>query len=146
MLGTYKRQSVIERHWRLLKDPTLFLDALYLKTPHRITALLWVMSTALLVYSCLEYRVRGVMASKQLTIPDPEHKKEQNQPTLKRLFKYMENNNLSLNYVALTGRLHVSGLTQPLMQLLAALGIEIAKYYSPLQYEPYLDPDSGQDF
>ena len=146
LLGTYKRQSVIERHWRLLKDPTLFLDALYLKTPHRITALLWVMSTALLVYSCLEYRVRGVMASKQLTIPDPEHKKEQNQPTLKRLFKYMENNNLSLNYVALTGRLHVSGLTQPLMQLLAALGIEIAKYYSPLQYEPYLDPYSGQDF
>ena len=59
LLSTYKRQSVIERHWRLLKDPTLFLDALYLKTPHRITALLWVMSTALLVYSCLEYRVRG---------------------------------------------------------------------------------------
>ena len=83
------------------------------------------------------------MASKQLTIPDPEHKKEQNQPTLKRLFKYMDNNNLN---VALTGRLHVSGLAQPLMQLLAALGIEIAKYYSPLQYEPYLDPDSGQDF
>ena len=40
------------------------------------------------------------MASKQLTIPDLEHKKEQNQLTLKRLFKYMENNNLSLNYVA----------------------------------------------
>ena len=87
LLGTYKRQSVIERHWHLLKDPTLFLNALYLKTPHRITALLWVMSTALLVYSCLEYRVRQVMAEQQLTIPDPEHKKGQNQPTLKRLFK-----------------------------------------------------------
>ena len=86
------------------------------------------------------------MASKQLTISDLEHKKEQNQPTLKRLFKYMENNNLSLNYVALTGRLRVSGLTQPLMQLLAALGIETAKYYIPLQYEPYPDPDSEQDF
>ena len=146
LLGTYKRQSVIERHWRLLKDPTLFLNALYLKTPHRITALLWVMSIALLVYSCLEYRVRQVMAEQQLTIPDPEHKKEQNQPTLKRLFKYMENNNLSLNYVALTGRLHVSGLTQPLMKLLVALGIDMAKYYSPLQYEPYFDPGAEQDF
>ena len=54
LLSTYKRQSVIERYWRPFKDPTLFLDALYLKTPHRITALLWVLSTALLVYSCLE--------------------------------------------------------------------------------------------
>lgn len=70
-------------------------------------------------------------------LKDPEHKKEQNQLMLKRLFKYIDNNNLSLTYVALTDSPHVSGLTQPLMKLLVALGIEMAKYYSPCKQSVY---------
>lgn len=58
LLETYMRQSVIERAWRTAKDPSIMLDAIYLKTPRRITALMWIMSLSLLVHAAIEYRLR----------------------------------------------------------------------------------------
>ena len=81
LLSIYKRQSVIERKWRVLKDPTLMVNAIYLKTPRRIEALMWVLSIALLIFSACEYMVRKTMKENELTIPNPEHKKQQDQPT-----------------------------------------------------------------
>lgn len=66
LLGVYKRQSVIERSWRVCKDPRFFVDSIYLKKPSRIDALLWLMSLALLVYSALEYYLRQTMREHQL--------------------------------------------------------------------------------
>ena len=57
VLQTYKGQESAETRFRLLKDP-VFLDAVYLKQPHRIEALGIVMVMALLVYGVLEWRVR----------------------------------------------------------------------------------------
>lgn len=54
-------QSVIERSWRVCKEPLFFVDSIYLKKPSRIDALLWLMSLALLVYSALEYYLRHTM-------------------------------------------------------------------------------------
>ena len=139
LLSIYKRQSVIERKWRVLKDPTLMVNAIYLKTPRRIEALMWVLSIALLIFSACEYMVRKTMKENELTIPNPEHKKQQDQPTLNRLFKYMENCHLSLVYVSATKTLHISGLTPELMKLLLHLVPDVAKYYNPNNYKSFIE-------
>lgn len=60
LLQTYKGQDAAETRFRLLKDPAI-LDAVYLKTPHRIEALGIVFVMALMVYGVLEWRVRENM-------------------------------------------------------------------------------------
>ena len=79
------------------------------------------------------------MKDNELTIPDPEHKKQQNQPTLNRLFKYMENCHLSLVYVSATKTLHLSGLTPELMKLFLNLGPDVTKYYTPSNYKSFIE-------
>jgi len=69
LITVYKRNSVIERNWKCLKNPKFFVDALYLQKPSRIDALLWIMSIALLVYSAMEYKIRQSMKERRLTIP-----------------------------------------------------------------------------
>lgn len=70
VLQTYKGQAAAETRFRLLKDPA-FLDAMYLKHPHRIEALGMVMVMALLVYGVLEWRVREQLkqAANPLILP-----------------------------------------------------------------------------
>ena len=79
------------------------------------------------------------MKENELTIPDPEHKKQQNQPTLNRLFKYMENCHVSLVYVSATKTLHLSGLTPELMKLLLHLEPYVTKYYAPINYKNFIE-------
>lgn len=74
LLGVYKRQSVIERSWRVCKDPRFFVDSIYLKKPSRIDALLRLMSLDLLEYSALEYYLRRTMREHQLSIKKLECK------------------------------------------------------------------------
>lgn len=41
LLSIYKKQSVVERNWRCLKDKRLLVNTLYLESPSRINALMW---------------------------------------------------------------------------------------------------------
>ncbi len=59
LLATCKRQSVIERNWRCLKDRRILVSAFYLEKPGRICALMWLLSLALLVHAAAEYLMRG---------------------------------------------------------------------------------------
>lgn len=72
LLATYKRQSTVERAWRCCKDPKFFIDSLYLESPERIDALLWIMMIALLVYATIEYKLRATMKKNNLTLPAPD--------------------------------------------------------------------------
>lgn len=54
LLSVYKMQSVVERKWRCLKDKRLLVNTLYLESPSRINALMWVMTLALLIFSATE--------------------------------------------------------------------------------------------
>lgn len=58
LLSTYHRQSAIERMWRVSKDPKILINAIYLKKPSRITALIWLLAVALLVFAATEYKLR----------------------------------------------------------------------------------------
>ena len=68
LLATYKRQSVIERNWRCLKDHRVLVSAFYLEKPSRICALMWLLSLALLVHAATEYLMRKALRENGLTI------------------------------------------------------------------------------
>ena len=57
LLREYKGQTSVEQRFHFLKDPA-FVDAVFLKKPERIEALGFVMLLALLVFRCIERRVR----------------------------------------------------------------------------------------
>ncbi len=132
LLGLYRKQSVIERSWRFMKCRKLMIDTLYLKKPSRITALMWLMTLTLLIYAASEYAVRKAMKEHGLTLPTPDHRGEQAQPTMMRLLTYIGNLNIA---VVRCGGIFVTGLSRELINILNALGRTWANYYLPSTYE-----------
>ncbi len=57
LLREYKAQTSVEQRFHFLEDPA-FVDAVFLQKPERIQALGYVMLLALLLFRCLERRVR----------------------------------------------------------------------------------------
>jgi transposase len=57
MMAAYKGQSVVETRFPFLKDPS-WADVFFVKTPHRVEALGYVLMLALLLWSVWERRVR----------------------------------------------------------------------------------------
>ena len=132
LLGIYKRQSVIERNWRCCKDPRFFLDAIYLKTPSRIDALLWLMSLALLVYAAMEYKIRKTMSENGMEFPLFENKATQ-KPTLRRVFQYV--GNLRIQVVKLPdGKVYITNVDDVMSKLLMKIGDSWCWYYSADSY------------
>ena len=70
LLREYKGQTSVEQRFHFLKDPA-FVDAVFLKKPERIEALGYVMLLALLVFSCIERRVRQSPESLPTTYRGP---------------------------------------------------------------------------
>lgn len=82
MLGAYKEQSVVENRFPFLKDPA-WAEVFFIKTPHRLEALGYVLLLALLVWSVWERRVRAnLKASGEAPIVDTTGMKK-NSPTAK---------------------------------------------------------------
>ena len=70
--ATYTRQSLIERDWRLSKDPKYFIDAFYLEKPSRINALLWLLSVAILVFVATEHLLHQRCREHKIKVPNPD--------------------------------------------------------------------------
>ena len=51
LISRYKKQSVVERNRKYLKDRKILLGALFLESPSCINALMWIMTLALLIFS-----------------------------------------------------------------------------------------------
>lgn len=70
LLRTYKDQSVVETRFPFLKDPA-WADVFFIKTPHRLEALGYVILIALLLWSVWQRRVRdNLTASKEAPLRD----------------------------------------------------------------------------
>ena len=134
LLGGYKRQSVIERSWRVCKDPRFFVDSIYLKKPSRIDALLWLMSLDLLVYSALEYYLRRTMREHQLSIKKLEGKGRNERPTLMRIFQYVFNNTLSIVGAPHTDFLQIPCFNEDLQNIIRCMGPEWTRYFNKETY------------
>ncbi len=135
LLSCYKRQSVIERTWKLSKNPTVLLNALYLKSPRRIEALMWLMSIALLIFSATEWRMRSKMKEHELSMSTPDHRSTLANPTLLRFKQYVDNSNINLKVIPETQSVQISGITEEFAQIISAMGFEWTRYYQRQTYE-----------
>ena len=90
MLEEYKSQQNVEQGFRFLKDPWFMVDSVFLKTPHRVEALMMVMTLCLMVYNLAQYRLRECLARQNETLPNQLGKEIKN-PTMRWVFQLMEN-------------------------------------------------------
>ena len=86
LLSEYKSQQRVERGFRFLKSPEFLSDALFLKKPERIEAMLMIMTLCLMVYSALEYKIRKELKEQNKTFPNQLGKPIQN-PTARWIFE-----------------------------------------------------------
>lgn len=89
MLNEYKQQQKVERGFRFLKDPWFMVDSIFLKSEHRIEALMMVMTLCLLVYNVAQYKLRQTLKENSDTLPNQLNKEIQN-PTVRWIFQIME--------------------------------------------------------
>lgn len=89
MLEEYKQQQNVERGFRFLKDPWFMVDSIFLKSPHRIEALMMVMTLCLMIYNVAQYRLRQTLKTENETLPNQINKPIQN-PTIRWIFQIME--------------------------------------------------------
>ena len=84
---------------------------------------MWIMTTALLIYTATEYLMRKKMQEQKLTIPSPDHKVQLEKPSLMRLYQYS------------TGKVSVLGLPTEVKLVLIAMGDEWCRYYLKSYYQ-----------
>lgn len=86
LLYEYKSQQRVERGFRFLKSPEFLSDALFLKKPQRIEAMLMIMTLCLMVYAALEYKIRKELKVQNKTFPNQLGNPIQN-PTARWVFE-----------------------------------------------------------
>ena len=86
LLHEYKSQQRVERGFRFLKSPEFLSDALFLKKPQRIEAMLMIMTLCLMVYAALEYKIRKELKVQNKTFPNQLGNPIQN-PTARWVFE-----------------------------------------------------------
>ena len=89
VIAGYKGQGAVERGFRFLKAPEVFVSSLFVKKPSRIVGLLMVMTLALLVYSVAQRRMRKQLESTGETIPN-QIDQPTSRPTLRWVFQLLE--------------------------------------------------------
>lgn len=85
-LLTYKKQDGCEKGFRFLKDPQVMGSALFLKKNERIQALLTIMTLCLLVYACLEYKIRTALQKQEKGFFKDQKGKITKKPTTRWVF------------------------------------------------------------
>ena len=85
ILTEYKAQSGVERGFKFIKDNSFQVDSIFLKTPHRIEALMMLMTLCLMVFGLTQYQIREALVLNNETLPDQRRKPTQ-KPSLKWIF------------------------------------------------------------
>lgn len=97
--------------------------------------MMWIMTTALLIYTATEYLMLKKMQEQKLTIPSPEHKVQLEKPSLMRLYQYIGNSGIVLQCNRSTGKVSVLGLPTEVKLVLIAMGDEWCRYYLKSYYQ-----------
>ena len=85
----YQNQYKVERGFAFLKSKEFLTDAIFLKSPERIEALLMIMALCLMVYTALEYRIRNELQNHKETFKDQKGKPTV-KPTARWVFQCFE--------------------------------------------------------
>ena len=126
VLAGYQGQGFVERGFRFLKDPMFLASSLFLKSPARIMALMFVMTVCLLVYTALQHRIRQGLCRDGVGFPDQKGKATQS-PTARWVFQCFVGVHLLV-----IGREEevVLNLKEHHRQLLRVLGQRYTMFYS----------------
>ena len=126
LLDEYKSQQRIERGFRFLKSPQFLSDAMFLKNPKRIEAMLMIMTLALLVYSALEYKIRSELKRQNKTFPNQLNKPVQN-PTTRWIFENF--NEIQIVFIEELKKKFIANLLKRNVFILNLLGELYWRYY-----------------
>jgi len=88
ILSEYKQQSQVESGFRFIKDPCFQVSSVFLKNPHRIEAIMMVMTLCLMVYNMAQFHLRMALKKNNDTVPNQKGKEIQN-PTSRWIFRMM---------------------------------------------------------
>lgn len=122
VIEAYKNQNnTVERGFRFLKDPLMFVSSLFVKKPERIMGLLMIMTLALLVYSFAQRHVRHILDKLKETIPN-QAKQKTSKPTLRWIFQLLE----GIEIV----KIKIGTLVQEVVTGLNPLRIQILGYFN----------------
>ena len=88
VVSSYKNQQHVERGYRFLKDPLFFANGFYLKKPSRISALITIMTLALLVYTIAQKKLRSAMKKNGVRLPNQIGQMKEKM-TIRRVFQVM---------------------------------------------------------
>ena len=86
MLANYKKQSGTESGFAFMKNKDFQVSSIHLHTPHRISALMMIMTLCLMVYCIAQHKLRQALKAHSETIPN-QNGKETDNPTMLRVFK-----------------------------------------------------------
>ena len=86
LLTIYKAQHNVERGFRFIKDPSIVASSFFVQKPQRVEALMFVMTSCLLIYAALEYRIRKLLEGNNKTVPDQKGK-QTTRPTTRWVFQ-----------------------------------------------------------
>lgn len=86
MLANYKKQSGTEGGFAFMKNKDFQVSAIHLHTPHRIAALMMIMTLCLMVYCVAQHKLRSALKEHAETIPN-QNGKETDNPTMLRVFR-----------------------------------------------------------
>jgi transposase len=88
MLREYKTQSDVEKTFQKLKSPT-FMSSLFLKTPERVEAVVYLLLIGLMILSIAQRVVRKELKKRGDVVYGPE-KRKQKQPTFTTILRIMD--------------------------------------------------------
>ena len=126
LLDEYKSQQRVERGFRFLKSPQFLSDAMFLKSPKRIEAMLMIMTLSLLVYSALEYKIRRELKEQHKTFPNQLGKPVQN-PTTRWVFENFHE--IQIVFIEELKKQVVANLLERNVFILDLLGVIYWRYY-----------------
>jgi transposase len=128
IINGYKGQQTVERGYRFLKDPQFFTSSFFLKKPERISALIMVMTLALLVYSIAQKRLSEAMRVEKTTLPN-QIGQEVESLTIRRAFQVLRGINLVTMNIGGVLKTVVHGLTELKSKIVRLLGLSCIGYY-----------------
>ena len=128
--AAYSRQSLVERDWRISKNPKFFIDAFFLSKPSRINALLWLLSIAILVFVATGHMIDKVCRENNIEVPNPDlsSRKADTKLTFERVRQYFFNHHISIR-VQDDLSIEVDNMTAVHKRIVEALGHDWSRMY-----------------
>jgi len=126
IIDAYKNQYVVEKGFAFLKSKDFLADAIFLKSPERIEALLMIMALSLMVYTALEYRIRHELQEQNLTFNNQKGKPTK-KPTARWVFQCFEG--IQALYIHETNKTIILNINEQQRIIISILGKLYEKKY-----------------